>query len=102
KETDHGTVDKTITTQEQPIFYQQLARIMPSFTLVESNMNDLTDFSYLFDNVFVGGGELRWNANTFQLDYITRQQLIEEQEPEKARKEREITLDPDKDISFDE
>jgi len=52
-------LDKTITTQEQPIFYQQLARIMPSFSLVETKIDDLTDFSYLFDNVFLPEGEFR-------------------------------------------
>jgi len=100
KETDHGTLDKTITTQEQPIFYQQLARIMPSFSLVETNLDDLTDFSHLFDNVLVCEGELRWNPHTFQLDYITRQQLIEEKAPEKKREKP--SKDPHQDLSFDE
>ncbi|CAH1764670.1 6863_t:CDS:2 [Entrophospora sp. SA101] len=100
KETDHGTIDKTITSQEQPVFYQQLARIMPSFSLVETRMEDLTDFSHLFDNVFVPQGELRWNPQTFQLDYLTRTQLIEEQAPEKKREKP--TKDPDQDLSLDE
>jgi len=100
KETDHGTIDKTITTQEQPIFYQQLARIMPSFSLVETKIDDLTDFSHLFDNVFLPEGEFRWNSNTFQIDYITRAQLIEEAKPEK--KKTKPIKDPDQDLSFDE
>ncbi|CAJ0836620.1 15545_t:CDS:2 [Entrophospora sp. SA101] len=98
KETDHGTIDKTITSQEQPVFYQQLARIMPSFSLVETRMEDLTDFSHLFDNVFVPQGELRWNPQTFQLDYLTRTQLIEEQAPEKKREKP--TKDPDQDLLY--
>ncbi|CAG8623642.1 4004_t:CDS:2 [Paraglomus occultum] len=46
-------------------------------------------------------GEFRWNANTFQLDYITRQQLIEEREPEKKKKAK-AQKDPHQDLSFDE
>ncbi|CAH1756747.1 3948_t:CDS:10 [Entrophospora sp. SA101] len=40
KETDHGIIDKTIYTQEQPILIQQLARIIPSYSLVEKIYNE--------------------------------------------------------------
>jgi hypothetical protein len=101
KETDHGVVDKTILTQEQPVFYQQLARIMPSFSLVESDLEELTDFSELFHSVYLPSGEFRWNGNTFSYEYVTRQQLIEETEPEKKRREKPVK-DPDQDLSEDE
>ena len=102
KETDHGIIDKTITTQEQPVFYQQLARIMPSFSLVETNLDDLTDFSELFHSIYLPQGEFRWNTNTWQYEYITRQQLLEEVEPEKKKKREKPVKDPDQDISQDE
>jgi hypothetical protein len=35
------------------------------------------------------------------LDYITRTQLIEEQEPEKKKREK-LVKDPDQDLSLDE
>jgi len=73
---------------------------MPSFALVETKMDDLTDFSHLFDNVFLPEGEFRWNANTFRIDYITRAQLIEEREPEK--KKTKVQKDSNQDLSFDE
>ncbi|RHZ36276.1 AAA family ATPase [endosymbiont GvMRE of Glomus versiforme] len=73
---------------------------MPSFSLVETNMDDLTDFSYLFHSFYLPQGEFRFNSNTFQYDYITRQQLIEEQEPKKKKEKPQ--KDPDQDISEDE
>lgn len=102
KETDHGTIDKTITSQEQPIFYQQLARIMPSFTLVETDLTSLTDFSDLFHSVYLPQGEFRWNTNEWKYDYITRQQLIEEEHPEIKKKREKPQKDPDQDLSLDE
>jgi len=75
---------------------------MPSFSLVESDLEDLTDFSYLFHSVYLPQGEFRFNSNNFQYDYITRQQLIEEQEPEKKKKKEKVGKDPDADLSEDE
>ncbi|CAG8461221.1 16970_t:CDS:2 [Gigaspora margarita] len=79
KETDHGIIDKTIYTQEQPILIQQLARIIPSYSLVESDLEDLTDFSYLFH---------------------TEIKQIEEKKEDKKKLPK--VKDPDADLSFDE
>jgi len=102
KQTDYGIIDKVIYSQEQPIFYQQLARIMPSFTLVQSDWEELTDFSEYFHFTPLIEGEFRWNSNDFTYDYIPREQLLVEAGKPEEKTKKEFTKDPDQDLSEDE
>jgi hypothetical protein len=102
KETDRGTIDKTIYSQEQPVLIQQLARIIPSYSLVESDLEDFTDFSHLFHTVYLGGGEFIFNSNTWEWDYLTREEIKAQEEEKTGKTKLPRIKETDADLSFDE
>lgn len=87
---EKANLKKTIKTQEQPIYTQQIAKIVQSFSLVEMDISNIVEgYYYLFHSVYVPSGEFVWNSNEFTYNYVARKTIKEEEEEEEKTKGKE-------------